>query len=185
MAPKNSLTLFSLFKKFLYIGAISFGGGIIAYMRQLIVKEEGWLTEDEFMVILSIGQTMPGLNSVNVSILLGDKLFGSKGSVVACLGLCIPGTLLVLILGSFYVSSGVHPLINKALTGITAGATALLAYVTWDLGKRNFESPKSLFIVALTFFLMSVLKIQLYYVILLVVPIALYLYRPKKEEEGE
>lgn len=181
MVQQNKLTLFTLFKKFLYIGSISFGGGIIAYMRELIVKNEGWLTEDEFMILLSIGQTMPGLNSVNVSILLGDKLFGTKGSIVSCLGLCLPGVLFVLLLGSFYVSSGDHPLVNKLLTGITAGATSLLAYVTWDLGKRSFETKKSIFLVALTFFLMSVLKIQLYFVLFIVIPIALYLYRPVKE----
>lgn len=181
----NKISLFSIFKKFLYIGSISFGGGIIAYVRELIVKNEKWLTEDEFLVLLSIGQTMPGLNSVNVAILLGDKLRGPLGSIAAFLGICLPGSFFVMLLGAFYLDNGNHPIVNKVLTGVTAGATALLAYVTWDLGKRNFKTSSSLFVACLTFFLMSVIKMPLYFVILVVMPLALFLFRPLKVDKNE
>lgn len=177
-------SFYEIFIQFLYIGAISFGGGIIAYVHELAVKKMKWLTEDEFLLMLSISQTMPGLNSVNMSILIGDKLRGGLGSIIAALAMCLPGAIIVMVLGIFYIGGGDHPLVNKFLTGVTAGATALLAIITFRLGHRSFETIKPLLIAGITFFLMSVLKIQLVLVILIVLPLALFIYRPMKEKKG-
>lgn len=182
MVQKNKMPkLFTLFVSFFYIGLISFGGGIIAYVHELAVKNKKWVTEDEFLMLLSISQTMPGLNSVNMSILIGDKLSGFKGSVIASFAMCLPGSIFVLLMGAFYLDSGDHPLVNKFLTGVTIGATALLSLITWRLGQRNFTKILPLVIASATFFLMSVIKLQLYIVILIILPISIYLYRPKPQ----
>lgn len=67
-------SLWELFFEFLLIGAVSFGGGIIAYEKILLTEKKRWLTDDEFMAALAISQTMPGLNAVNLAVLSGDKL---------------------------------------------------------------------------------------------------------------
>lgn len=182
MEEKNKLSLISIFRYFLFVGAISFGGGIVAYLRDMLVKKQKWLTEDEFMVVLSIGQTMPGLNSVNVAILMGDKLRGVPGAIAAAVGLMLPGAMLIMILGVVYTSGGNHPVINKLLTGVTAGAAALIAEVTWSLGRRSFAQVNSCLLVVLTFGLMSIVKLSLPIVLLIVLPIGLFLYRPQKVE---
>jgi chromate transporter len=76
---QNPVALSDLFLQFLFVGAVSFGGGIIAYERILLVEKRKWLTADQFMAYLAISQTMPGLNSVNLAILTGDYLRGIKG----------------------------------------------------------------------------------------------------------
>jgi chromate transporter len=173
-------TLASLFLEFLIIGAVSFGGGIIAYERILLIEKRKWLSADEFMATLAISQTMPGLNSVNLAILTGDRLRGLWGALAAGFGLILPGALFVLIAGMLYAQGADHPLANVLLAGVAAAATGLLAAITYKIGSAHFKHLKSLVIIGATFVLMSIAKLSLIWVLLIMAPIALYLYRPQK-----
>ena len=174
-------TLWQIFFEFLLIGAVSFGGGIVAYERILLIKKRQWLSADSFMATLAISQTMPGLNSVNLALLAGDQLRGSMGALSAAFGLMLPGGAFVLVVGVAYSAGGQHPFVNVLLAGIAAGATGLLASVTYTIGKRHFVRLKSLFMIVATFVLMSVFKFSLVWVLLVMVPIGLYLYRPGQQ----
>lgn len=105
-------SLHDLLIQFFIIGAISFGGGIIAYERILLVEKRKWLSSDEFMGYLAISQTMPGLNSINLAVLAGDRLRGVCGALLATLGLIFPGSLFVLAIGVAYSKNSDHPLAN-------------------------------------------------------------------------
>ena len=178
----NSPSLRDLFIQFLTIGAVSFGGGIIAYERILLVEKRQWLSADEFMAYLAIGQTIPGLNSVNMAVLAGDHLRGVLGAVIATLGLILPGSIFVLGIGLIYANAGDHPSINWILGGIAAAATGLLAAITYKIGDTHWRHTKSLVIIVCTFILMSIFKLSLPYVILIMAPISIYLYRPIKSQ---
>jgi chromate transporter len=177
-------TLWVIFREFLLIGAVSFGGGIVAYERLLLVDKRKWLTPDEFMATLAISQTMPGLNSVNLALLAGDRLQGFWGACTAAIGLMLPGGLFVLIAGVAYSAGADHPIMNILLAGVAAGATGLLASITYQIGDQHFRHMRSLSMIVATFVLMSVLKFSLVTVLLIMVPIGLYLYRPRKEESS-
>ncbi len=169
-----------LFIQFLLIGAISFGGGIIAYERILLVEKRKWLSPDEFMAYLAISQTMPGLNSVNMAVLSGDHLRGAPGAFIASIGLILPGSLFVLGMGILYASASNHPLVNLILIGIAAAASGLLAAITYRIGEDNWRHLKSLLIIVATFLLMSIAKLSLPIVLLIMTPIAIYFYRPRQ-----
>lgn len=171
-------SLWELFFQFLLIGAISFGGGIIAYERILLVEKRKWLNSDEFMAFLTISQTMPGLNSVNLAVLTGDHLRGIHGAISATLGLILPGSAFVLGLGVLYAANTDHPLANLILTGIAAGACGLLAAITYRIGDEHWKHIKPILIIVATFILMSIVKLSLPLVLLIMAPIAIYLYRP-------
>ena len=98
--PSPSLT--SLFGTFLMLGTTSIGGGVVAYLRATLVGKRAWLDDVAFVELLSISQTMPGLNAVNMSILVGDRLRGGWGALVATLGMCLPGALLMSAAGAAY-----------------------------------------------------------------------------------
>ena len=174
-------TLVQIFFEFLLIGAVSFGGGIVAYERILLINKRRWLSADSFMATLAISQTMPGLNSVNLALLAGDQLRGTLGALAAAIGLMLPGGAFVLVVGVAYSAGGQHPFINVLLAGIAAGATGLLASVTYTIGKRHFVQMKSLFMIVSTFVLMSIFKLSLVWVLIVMVPIGLYLYRPGQQ----
>jgi len=180
IAKLNSPKLSDIFVQFLLIGAISFGGGILAYERILLVEKRKWLSADEFMAYLAISQTMPGLNSVNMAVLSGDHLRGALGALIATIGLILPGSLFVLGMGVLYASASDHPLANLILIGIAAAASGLLAAITYRIGEDNWRHLKSLLIIVATFILMSIAKLSLPIVILIMAPIAIYLYRPRQ-----
>ena len=175
-------TLWVIFREFLLIGAVSFGGGIVAYERILLVDKRKWLSPDAFMATLAISQTLPGLNSVNLALLAGDRLRGFFGACAAAAGLMLPGGLFVLIAGVAYSEGADHPLMNILLAGVAAGATGLLASITYKIGDQHFRHMRSLSMIVATFVLMSVLKFSLVTVLLIMAPIGLYLFRPRAEE---
>jgi chromate transporter len=175
----DKVKLWELFLEFLIIGAVSFGGGIVAYEKILLTEKKRWLSDDEFMAALAISQTMPGLNAVNLAVLAGDKLRGAMGSVVATIGLLIPGCSFVLVVGLVYLESSNHPVANMLLTGVAAAATGLLSAITFRIGKRQFSEIKPLIILIATFFLMSFAGLSLPAVLGIMAPIAIFMYRPK------
>ncbi|MCE7506160.1 chromate transporter [Polynucleobacter sp. IMCC30063] len=172
-------TLFELFWQFMVIGAVSFGGGIIAYEQILLVEKKKWLNLDDFMATLAISQTMPGLNSVNMAVLTGDRLRGVLGAIAAGLGLIVPGAAFVLIVGIAYMAKPDHPIANLILAGIAAGATGLLAAITYKIGQGHLRHIISCLIIITTFVLMSFFKLPLIIVLLIMAPIALFIYRPR------
>lgn len=182
LAEDKLVALYDLFWQFLIIGAVSFGGGIIAYERIILIDKRKWLTSDEFMAYLAISQTMPGLNSVNLAVLAGDHLRGFRGVFAATFGLILPGSLFVLIVGLAYTNNNDHPLTNILLTGIAAGACGLLAAITYRIGDQHWTHLKPLLIIISTFGLMSVAKLSLPIVLAIMAPIAIYLYRPGQTE---
>jgi chromate transporter len=128
---------------------------------------------------LAISQTMPGLNSVNLAVLTGDYLRGIKGSIIALLGLVLPGSALVLLLGFAYTALTDHAITVLLLTGIAAGATGLLAAVTYRIGDEHWKKTISLVLITVTFVLMSIVKLPLLEVLAIMAPISLFIYRPK------
>jgi chromate transporter len=180
------VSLRTIFVKFLIIGSVSFGGGIVAYLQRMLVDETKWLTPEEFMATLEISQTMPGLNAVNMSVLVGDRLRGPIGSVVAALAMVLPGALFIFGVG--YAAAEVHratPIGHAALKGVAAGAVGLLAAIVLRTGKKQFLKPLDLAIVIVTFAAMSLVRlpnghhIPLYAILLILGPISIFLYRPR------
>jgi len=177
----NKPTPAALFAAFFRIGVTSFGGGLVAYLRDEIVTNKSWMSEDEFLAALEIGQTLPGLNSVNVAIIAGRKLAGPAGAVAAATGLVIPGAVILCILGFLYVRFRKNPDVAAALAGIAAAAVGLLLQVTLKIGAKQFLNPIDLAFVLLTFVLVGLCHVSLPVVLFIVAPFAIILRRPRKE----
>ena len=75
-------TLWQIFFELLLIGAVSFGGGIVACERMLLIEKRQWLSADSFMATLALNQTMSGLNPVNLALLAGDQLRGTMDALL-------------------------------------------------------------------------------------------------------
>ena len=169
----------TIFRVFFGIGITSFGGGLVAYLQEEIVAKRQWMTEDDFLAALEIGQTLPGLNSTNVAIIAGRKLAGPSGALAAAVGLVLPGALLLILLGILYDRFHKDPDVAAALAGIAAAAVGLLFQVTLKIGHKQFLSAKDLFFVLTTFALSGLLHFSLVVVLFIVAPMAIWLNRPK------
>ena len=178
-APAARVSLGEIFLTFLAIGGISFGGGVVAYLRNSLVATKRWLDKEEFLAALEISQAMPGLNATNMSVIVGDRLRGPVGAIVAFLGMTLPGSIILFLLGVFYAANQGDPLVRSVLAGIGAAAVGLLAAVTLQIGGKQLEHLLDLTIVAITVLLVSVFHVPLLVVLVTVGPVAIYLYRPR------
>ena len=178
------VSLGRIFRVFALIGVTSFGGGIVAYLRRALVEKEKWLDDEEFMAALEISQTLPGLNSTNMSVIVGRKLRGAAGALVAVLGMVLPGAAIVTALGFAYVALRHDPKIAVVLTGVAAAAVGLLLQVTLKIGWKQLIRPKDLVFVIAVFVAVGLLHISMVVTLVTLAPIAIWMYRPRSEKEG-
>lgn len=119
-----------LFFTFLKIGAFTFGGGwaMISIIEREIVDKHHWISREEFLDLLAISQSMPGILAVNISVSIGDKLRGFKGSVVAALGTILPSFLIILAIAIFLTPDIIknNPVVSKIFMGIRPCVVALI-----------------------------------------------------------
>lgn len=167
-----------IFKVFLMAGGISFGGGVVAYLREYLVRGERWLSDDDFLDALEVSQTLPGLNSVNLSVVVGDRMRGVVGAAVAVAGILLPGMFIVMTLGVLWESEHHNPLVKNFLIGVAVAAVGLLATVTVQLGHRQFTHWLDLTLLMVTFAAVSFFHLSLVIVLLTVGPLAVWIYRP-------
>lgn len=177
-APAGPIPLREIFLTFLLIGATSFGGGVVAYLRNSLVRTKAWLDEDQFLAALEISQTLPGLNATNMSVIVGDRLRGPWGSVVAFLGMTMPGAAVMTALGVMYAMHKDHAIVSSILVGVGAASVGLLAAVTIQVGRKQLEHVLDLSIVAATILMTNVIHISLPVILLVLGPIAIFIYRP-------
>src|SRR5262249_47703712 len=146
-----------IFRVFLLIGATSFGGGVMAYLRSSLVEKHGWLDDEGFVQLLALSQSLPGLNSTNMAVLVGDRLRGSLGALVAIAGICLPGAVLIFFVGMLHRQHGARPLVTAAFHGVTAAAVGLVAAVALQIGRKVLTRVDDLAFVVLAAIGVSVL----------------------------
>lgn len=173
------VSLWQLFRVFFVLGITSFGGGVVAYLRQALVVDERWMDDETFLSGLELSQTLPGLNATNMSIYMGERLRGVPGALVALVGMCLPGTVIVMALGLLYASQARSPEMVMVLGGVGAAAVGLTLATTLQIGKKQLAKPLDLSLVVLTFVVIGVLRLSLVWALLTIGPLSIWLYRPR------
>lgn len=142
----NPKTLWILFKSMFALSFCTFGGGfvIVSLMNQKFVEELKWLDEDEMLDITAITQSSPGPLPVNASVIIGYRMSGIIGSIVAVLGTILPPMIIISFICMFYTQFRENPYISIALQVMRAGVAAVILDVTWDLA-QNVWSSRSIF----------------------------------------
>jgi chromate transporter len=170
-----------IFLEFLIIGATSFGG-VVPYLRGSLVTKRRWIDDKEFVEMLSISQSLPGLNATNMAILVGEKLYGALGSLVAILGICLPGAVLMYIVGMFYRSHGDHVWVTAALKGVAAAAVGLILSTVVGLSKKSLSGKFDFVFMALTVIAVNRLHLGVPRTLVAVGILAILFHRPRKEQ---
>src|SRR5664279_2515329 len=111
----QSASIRDIFLEFLLIGATSFGGGVVAYLRSGLVTKRAWIDDREFVEYLAISQSLPGLNATNMAVLVGDRLRGFRGALTALIAICLPGGTLMFLAGIAYHEGGDKPFVTAML----------------------------------------------------------------------
>jgi chromate transporter len=118
-------TTAALFSAFFQI-ALSGFGGTLPFARRTLVERRGWLTADDFTETLSLCQSLPGPNIVNMSIVVGARARGWRGSAAAFAGLVGAPVLIVTTLGALYSRFGGLEQVRHVLVGLGAAASGLV-----------------------------------------------------------
>lgn len=119
-----------LFKTFFKIGAFTFGGGwaMISIIEREIVDRHGWIKRNEFLDLLAIAQSLPGILAVNISVAVGDRLRGTRGSVCAALGTILPSFIIILGIAMFLTVDSIkeNEILSAVFKGIRPAVVALI-----------------------------------------------------------
>jgi chromate transporter len=118
--------LIELFLLFSQLGLSSFGGGVSAWMHRAFVERRGWLGETEFAAAFALARIMPGVNVVNLAVLIGQRLRGASGAVAAALGLLVGPSLAAIGLTVAYEALAGSAVLHAAIEGAAAAAAGLL-----------------------------------------------------------
>lgn len=180
----DMVSLWKIFWTFAKIGAFTIGGGIpmIAAIKKELVERE-WLTDEDFIDIITLAQTAPGLFAVNISILTGHRLRGTKGSVVATIASCLPPFLIILAVAIFFTSFKDNEYVIKAFKGIRPVVVALIGVPMIDMIKATKMRWWSWLIVLSSMILVCVLSVSPIYILICVIVMAAFIswYNNKKE----
>lgn len=127
-ADKN--ILLQLFSSFFKIGAFTFGGGwaMISIIEREVVDKHKWIEKDAFLDLLAIAQSLPGILAVNIAVAIGDKLRGTRGSVVAALGTILPSFMIILAIAIFLTPDMIknNRVVSSIFMGIRPAVVALI-----------------------------------------------------------
>lgn len=159
-----------IFLVFGKIGAFTIGGGIpmIAAIKSELV-ERGWLKDEDFLDIIALAQSAPGLFAVNISILTGYKLRGTKGSVVATIASCLPPFLIILMIAMFFTEFKDNEYIIRAFKGIRPAVVALIGVPMIDMIKATQMRWWSWVVVIMSMILVCFLKVSPIYILICVI----------------
>lgn len=92
---------------------------MISIIEKEIVDRKKWIERDEFLDLLAVAQSLPGILAVNISVAVGDKLRGMRGSTVAALGTILPSFLIILCIAIFLTPDLIKN--NETLSAIFKG----------------------------------------------------------------
>lgn len=167
----NLKILWQLFKSTFILSAFTFGGGfvIVSLMKKKFVEELGWLEESEMLDITAIAQSSPGPIPINASVILGYRMQGILGSIVAVIGTSIPPIIIISIISLFYAKFRESKIIATALMVMRAGVAAVICDVVINLAKNVVKTGQVLYIalMVIAFIMTYILGISAITVILL------------------
>lgn len=123
-------------------------GGVLAVAQRVLCEERRWLTKAEFLELLAIGQVLPGPNVCNLSLMVGDRYFGTRGAFAALAGMVAAPLAIALAAMALYAQFAAHPVVAGALRGMGAVAAGLVLGTAIKLALPLRTSPLGLPLVA-------------------------------------
>jgi chromate transporter len=180
MSETAQVPLWRIALSFNQIALASFGGGLSAWSRQMVVDQRHWMTDEEFLSAMTVCRVLPGANQVNLAVFVGARLRGVPGAIVATTGLLAAPMLIVLVLGALYIAHRSDASVQAVLRGMTAAAVAMSLSMAYRTGRTCLHSPIAwaLFVAALV--ASAVVRLPLLIVLLVLAPLAMWWAWPRR-----
>lgn len=126
------------FLTFFKIGLFTIGGGyaMIPLIEAEIIEKKKWVGKEEFLDLMAIAQSCPGVFAINIAIFIGFRLRRVKGAIVSCIGTALPSFIIILLIALFFHQFKDNEIIAAAFRGIRPAVVALIAVPTYNLAKK-------------------------------------------------
>ena len=157
---------------------------MIAAIKSELVERK-WLKDEDFIDIITLAQTAPGLFAANIAILTGNKLRGTRGSIVATIASCLPPFMIILMIAMFFTEFKDNEYVIRAFKGIRPVVVALIGVPMIDMIKATRMRWWSWTIVIASMTLVCFMKVSPIYILICVIVISLAVayYTEKKRME--
>ncbi len=178
--PPPRVSLVQLAWTFNHIALASFGGGLSAWSREVLVVERKWMGEEEFLSAMTMCRILPGANQVNMAVFAGTKMRGGPGAIAAVVGLCFVPVLLMLTAAFFYFRFKEVPAVKGVLHGASTAAVALTVAMVVKTGQKCLTGVVPVALCAAAFVLNGLLRWPLLLTLALLAPPALVWAWPRR-----
>jgi chromate transporter len=169
------VSLREIFLLFFQIGALSFGGGLVAWVYREVVERRKWLTETEFLGGLTLAQVLPGINMTNMAVYVGQRMRGVAGASIAVTGLLLVPFFAVIGLVSIYAQIETNPTLQSFMDGVATTAVGLFMSVGIKSLRNSVKEVLPLAIMAAIVVMVGILRWPLIPVILGLAPLSVAL----------
>ncbi|MCM1108054.1 MAG: chromate transporter [Clostridium sp.] len=125
------------FLTFMRIGLFTIGGGyaMIPLIEADVVEKKRWVGKEEFLDLMAIAQSCPGIFAVNISIFIGYKLRGVRGSLACTLGTILPAFVIMLCIALFFQQLRGNATVESIFRGIRPAVVALIAAPVFKMAR--------------------------------------------------
>lgn len=136
-STESCTSVLSLFTTFFRIGAFTLGGGyaMIPIIEEDVVNKRRWIAREEFLDLIAVAQSCPGVFAINISTFIGYKLCRVRGAFFAALGAALPSFIIILCIAMFFQQFQNVPWVRACFNGIRPAVVALIAAPTFRLAK--------------------------------------------------
>ena len=183
-APRPAPTLGELASCFLQIALSSFGGGLSAWTRRLVVEQRQWLNDEQFLSALTIARLFPGPNQVNMAIYVGVHFRGLPGALAALAGLLLVPLTILISLGIAYFHFHTVPALQATLGGVVAAAAGMALSMGFKIVGTYLRHLDAMLFALAAFVAVTVLQVRLPIVVLVLAPLAMLWFWPRDGEAG-
>lgn len=162
----------TLFLAFLKMGLLGFGG-VAPWVRQVIVEERRWMDDREFAPLLGLSQVLPGANTINTAVLLGDRFHGISGAAAAVFGLMAMPLAIAVAIVEVYGAVSQNPYVVAAIAGAGAAAAGLVIGTGLKIARNLKRSPRIILMTLVTFIAVGILRLPLIGVLICLIPLTI------------
>ncbi|UBV43581.1 chromate transporter [Deinococcus taeanensis] len=181
--PPQPPTPASLLRLFMGVALVGIGGGLPAHTRRAL-NTRGWMTDAEFAEAFTLAQLTPGPNAVNLAAMIGARLSGQAGALLAVVGILTPGLIVMLAVTAFTlgVPGGLPGPLQSALRGAAAAALGVMLTAALPVLKVTAGIRGGPVLAGATFLALAWLHLDLLLVLAGVLTVGLVVHRPRSGE---
>jgi chromate transporter len=165
---ENLGNVMDLFITFLKISTFTVGGGpaMLPLIEQSAVYDKKWITEEEFVDMVALAQSIPGPIAVDTAVYIGYKVAGMPGSLSALLGATLSAFVAILVIAIYFANLNQNKGVEAVFKGLRPAVVALLSIPVLKMAKSLKINPKTFIIPVVTVVLVSFYNISAVFIII-------------------